>query len=156
MSFGRKVLRWGPVRCAARRISDSRGSALVEFVALALVLLIPSVYLVVSIGQVQRAAFAADLLARDSARILAVAPDLETAQLLIEENRRLAGQDYRLREESVRLSYDCLENDCFREGGYLRVRASIPVTLPLLPHGPQLLTVNAESIAVLESRGKKQ
>ncbi|MBV7412371.1 hypothetical protein KRX56_06490 [Dermabacteraceae bacterium TAE3-ERU27] len=156
MSFERKVLCWAPLRCAARRISDSRGSALVEFVALALVLLIPSVYLVVSIGQVQRAAFAADLLARDSARILAVAPDLETAQLLIEENRRLAGQDYRLQEESVRLSYDCLENDCFREGGYLRVRASVPVTLPLFPHGPQLLTVNAESIAVLESRGKKQ
>ena len=57
--------------CDARRTSNT----IVEFVALSAALLIPSLYLVLTLGSVQAAVFAADTIARDAARIHAVAPD---------------------------------------------------------------------------------
>src|SRR5699024_11380150 len=52
-------------RRAGRQLLREDGNALVEFVVLSAVLLIPALYLVLTLGSVQSAVFAADIIARD-------------------------------------------------------------------------------------------
>lgn len=53
------------------------GSAVVEFLGATLVLLVPLVYLVLVLGQLQAAAFAVDGAAREAARVLATTADAD-------------------------------------------------------------------------------
>lgn len=53
---------------------DDTGSAVVEFLGAALLLLVPLVYLVLVLGSVQAAAFAADGAAREAVRALVTGP----------------------------------------------------------------------------------
>lgn len=50
------------------RLAEDRGSAMVEFLGAALILLVPLLYLVLVLAQVQSAAFAAEGAARESMR----------------------------------------------------------------------------------------
>ena len=54
-----------------RRWAQEGGEATVEFVGLVFLLVVPVVYLVVSLAQVQGALFAAEAGAREASRILA-------------------------------------------------------------------------------------
>ena len=57
------------------RRRDERGSGLVEFTWLAIILVIPLVWIVMSVFEVQRGAFAVDAAARAAGRAYALAPD---------------------------------------------------------------------------------
>ena len=56
------------------------GSALVEFTWLGLLLLIPLVYVIISVVTVQRSAYGATEAARAAGRAYILAPDVETAR----------------------------------------------------------------------------
>lgn len=62
------------------RRGDERGSALVEFTWLAMILLVPLIWIVLSVFEVQRGAFAASAAARAAARAYALAPDDVTGE----------------------------------------------------------------------------
>ena len=57
-----------------------RGSAIVEFVFIALVVFLPLVYVVAGFSAVQRGVFASTEAAREAGRALGTAPDLATGQ----------------------------------------------------------------------------
>src|SRR5699024_12514411 len=61
------------------KLAAEAGNSLVEFVVLSAALLIPSLFLVLTLGNVHAAVFAADSIARDAARIHATEPDGSTA-----------------------------------------------------------------------------
>ncbi|WP_224766419.1 hypothetical protein [Nocardioides campestrisoli] len=61
------------------RRRDETGSALVEMTWLGVLLLVPLVWIVVSVFEVQRGAFAVDAAARAAGRAYALAPDERTA-----------------------------------------------------------------------------
>ena len=63
-----------------RRARDERGSALVEFCWVGLVLFIPLTWIVLSVFEVQRGAFAVNGAARAAARAYALAPDDATGE----------------------------------------------------------------------------
>ena len=75
------------------RFADDRGSAVVEFVTLAVLLLVPVVYLVLSLGRVQAGAFAVEGASRDAARIVASTPDEESAARRVAAAVQLALHD---------------------------------------------------------------
>jgi Flp pilus assembly protein TadG len=62
------------------RARDEQGSALIEFVGLAVLLLLPLVYLLLSVFSVQRAAFAVTQAAREAGRAYATAPSTSAAR----------------------------------------------------------------------------
>ncbi len=63
-------------RTGARRLaSEDQGSAVVEFVTIGVLMLVPVVYLVVAVASVQAAAFATESAAREAARIVVTAGD---------------------------------------------------------------------------------
>ena len=122
----------------ARLRADS-GSALIEFVVLAAVMLIPAMYLIVTLGAVQSAVFAADGLARDIARIHAThAPG--QAQQRQEQLIGLTQHSYGL-STTPRVDVRCSSDPCATPGGTIDATVSIPVPIPGLgplggPEGP--------------------
>ncbi|MFC7376281.1 hypothetical protein ACFQS2_04325 [Brachybacterium sp. GCM10030267] len=117
------------------RPADEDGNALVEFVVLAAALLIPSLYLVLTLGSVQSAVFAADTIARDAARIHATQSDPRVAAARSEEHAALVLGDYRLAASDV-VEISCSEDPCATPGGTVTAQVRIPVQVPGL--GPVL------------------
>ena len=69
-------MRW--LRRRLGMLRDERGSALVEFVFIALVVFVPLVYIVAGFSAVQRGVFASTAAAREAGRALGAAPDQAT------------------------------------------------------------------------------
>jgi Flp pilus assembly protein TadG len=131
------------VRLARLRDDDAeRGSALVEFVFIALVVFVPLVYLVAGFSAVQRGVFAATAAARDAGRALGTAPDPVTGQARAERAAQLAVQDQSVEATDVRLGYAPAGSDCAAAGTYspalapgevFDVCVTVTVRIPLLP-----------------------
>lgn len=117
------------------RLRDEEGgNAVVEFIGVTLVLLVPLVYLVLTLGQIQAAAFAAEAAARESGRVLSQAEDLTTAAGQAQTAVELAFEDHGIAVDAAKaLDFTCSENPCLSAGGQIHVEVSAAVRLPLVP-----------------------
>lgn len=75
------------------RLRNDDGSALIEFVGASVILLVPLVYLLLSVFQVQRGSFAASQAAREAGRAFATAPSTATGIARADDAARLAFED---------------------------------------------------------------
>lgn len=105
-----------------------RGSALVEFQFLAVLLLVPLVYVMLAALDVQRTVFGATQAAREAGRVLAVSSSEAAARYAASVALRDQGVD----PASVAVRFDC-EDGCTTPGGRIRVEVSTRVGLPFLP-----------------------
>jgi hypothetical protein len=119
-----------------------RGSALVEFVFIAVVVFVPLVYLVAGFSAVQRGVFASTEAARDAGRALGTAPDAATGQARALRAAQLAVQDQSVDATDLRLAYVPAGTGCAAAGGYtptltpgevFTVCVTVTVRIPLLP-----------------------
>jgi len=126
-----------------RELDDGeRGSALVEFVFIALVVFLPLVYLVAGFSAVQRGVFAADEAAREAGRALGTAADPVSGQARAEAAVRIAVADQSVEATDVRLAYAPAGSSCDAAGSYapalapgerFSVCVTVTVRVPLLP-----------------------
>ncbi|HLQ81542.1 MAG TPA: hypothetical protein VK122_10655 [Brachybacterium sp.] len=131
-----RVRRARPSRShAGGTLAAEDGNALVEFVVLSAALLIPSLYLVLTLGNVQAAVFAADSIARDVARIHATEPDGSTASERSARHSEMILEDHGLPTGDV-IALHCSHDPCATPGGTVSVEVRIPVPVPGL--GPVL------------------
>lgn len=121
------------------------GSAVVEFVFLAVLLLVPLVYLLLAAFQVQRAAYAASAAAREAGRGFVTAASGADAELRARAAADVALRDHGLDADSVGLSVTCSARPCLTPGAAVTVRIDTSVPLPLVP---ALLGRPAASVAV--------
>jgi Flp pilus assembly protein TadG len=121
---------------------DERGSALVEFVFVALVVFVPLVYLIAGFSAVQRGVFASTEAAREAGRALGTAPDPVSGQARAERAVQLAVEDQSVDATDVRLAYAPRGADCSAAGSYtpaltpgevFSVCVTVTVRIPLLP-----------------------
>jgi Flp pilus assembly protein TadG len=114
---------------------DQRGSALVEFCWVGLILFIPITWIVISVFEVQRGAFAVNGAARAAARAYALAPDDETgaarAQAVVDQT--LVDQGGKSQTGKVHVSCEPFPHDCHSGTSLITVRIESGVTLPFLP-----------------------
>ena len=125
------------------RLGDhDRGSAIVEFVFIALVVFVPLVYLVAGFSSVQRGVFASTAAAREAGRAIATAPDPVTGQARAERAAQLAVEDQSVDATDVRLAYAPAGSGCDAAGSYtptllpgeeFSVCVTVTVRVPLLP-----------------------
>ncbi len=125
------------------RLGDhDRGSAVVEFVFIALVVFVPLVYLVAGFSSVQRGVFASTAAAREAGRAIATAPDPVTGQARAERAAQLAVEDQSVDATDVRLAYAPAGSGCEAAGSYaptllpgeeFSVCVTVTVRVPLLP-----------------------
>jgi hypothetical protein len=111
------------------------GSALVEFTWLALLLLIPLVYVVITLLTVQRSAYGVTEAARAAGRAYVLAPDVDTAR-----ERALAAAAVAMRDQGVELRPSNLEivcrptpQSCLEPGSSVEVSIHLQVGLPFVP-----------------------
>ncbi|NYG99583.1 Flp pilus assembly protein TadG [Schumannella luteola] len=125
-------------RRARRRqvaLRDERGSATLEFLTAGMLLLIPLVYLVIALAQLQAGAFAAEGAARQAARVYVRADTVEDARSAAERAVRVGLADYGIdpATASVRVTCDPDPDDCLTRGGEVAVALELVVPLPLVP-----------------------
>ena len=114
--------------------SEEGGSAVVEFLGVTLVLLLPLVYLILTLGQIQAAAFAAEAAARESGRVLSQELELATGVARAQTAVELAFGDHGIAVDGSRaLSFSCSEEPCLTPGGQIHVEVVAVVPLPLVP-----------------------
>lgn len=119
----------------SRRSKGEGGSALVEFTWLGLLLLVPLVYVIITLLTVQRSAYGVTEAARSAGRAYLLSPDVETAELRAVEAARvaLADQDVELPDGAVRVTCQPTPDSCLRPGSSVTVQIDLDVALPLVP-----------------------
>jgi Na+-transporting methylmalonyl-CoA/oxaloacetate decarboxylase gamma subunit len=139
-------------RRATRAWRDGEaGNAIVEYVGVAVVLLVPLVYLVVTIGRIQAASFAAESAAAEAGRIVAQAESEAAAALAVE--LAFADQGFDVDGASA-LSVACEAAPCHTPGARIDVDVAARVPLPLLPVSvagvPTSMSVSARHVVRVE------
>jgi len=132
---------------SARRMREDDGSATLEFIALTLILLVPLVYLIIAVGQIQAGAFAVQAAARDAARG-AVVEGVAQLEAGASESDALAAASQRAHAsaaiafedlgvasawDSATLDMHCDGGECFAPGTDLLVRVDASIPLPGVP-----------------------
>lgn len=115
-----------------RPSSGEQGSAVIEFVALAVLVLIPLVYLVLLMGRLQAGAYAVSAAARESGRVFVTAPDEATANARARAAADLAMGNLGFFEGSS-LDLTCSATPCLTPGAAVRSSTAVRVPLPLVP-----------------------
>ncbi|MDQ3276625.1 MAG: hypothetical protein M3Q39_16745 [Actinomycetota bacterium] len=111
------------------------GSALVEVTWLTLLLLVPLVYFVLSVFDVQRAAFGTSAAARAAGRAYVLSPDQQTAhqRALEAASVALRDQGLDLSAADLRISCEPSASACLQPGSVVTVSLDVEVALPLMP-----------------------
>lgn len=141
---------------------DESGSALLEFLTLGVLLLVPVVYLVLCLGRLQAAAFAVEGASREAARVLASAPDTDVAArqvdavvLMALRDQGLAGAEDPVPTVTVR----CSDQPCTAPETQVQVTVEVEVVLPGVPAFvdavvPTRVPVRATGESVVERFGE--
>lgn len=114
------------------RHPGEEGSAVVEFITLGVILLIPLVYLVMFMGRLQAGSYAAATAARESGRAFVSAPDPGAAEGRARAAARIAFSDQGFATTGT-LSITCDGSPCLRPEGRVETSARVVVPLPLIP-----------------------
>lgn len=114
---------------------SDRGSASLEFLTAGLLMLVPLVYLILTLGTIQSAALATEGAARQAARVFVQAPTVAAGAAAAERALDLALADHGLEAINVALSIACTPNpgQCHTRHGWVTVEVAVRVPLPLVP-----------------------
>jgi hypothetical protein len=114
---------------------DQRGSAVVELCWLGILLLLPVLWIVLSVFEVQRGAFGVSAAARAAARAYALAPDDATGLTRARTAARLTLDDQGVHDVTPEVSVSCTPypGDCHQGTSVITVSVHSRVVLPLVP-----------------------
>lgn len=139
-----------------RRIGgEDEGNAIVEFVYLAVLLMVPLVYVLLTVFQVQRAAFAASSAAREAGRVFVTADDAAGGEERATLAARIVLRDSGLALRPGDLRISCSSTPCLEPGSRVEVVVTHGVSLPLMPEvfgdrGPASVTVSSRHLEVVD------
>lgn len=111
------------------------GSAALEFIAVGVILLVPLVYLVITLGAIQDQMLGVEAAARHMARVIALAPDSESATEASDTVLEGIVDEYDLDPGTIEVALSCGAgvDPCPAAGATLVVRVAARVRLPLVP-----------------------
>jgi len=141
----------------ADRSRDDTGSAVVEFVMLGVLLLVPLVYLVLVLARVQAAAFAADGAAQAAARAMVRAEDEATGRARALAAVRLGLRDQGFDDDPAAAGQlTCSVSPCLTPQARVSVEVTVHVVLPGLPAAIDRVarthvTVRARHVAIVDA-----
>lgn len=125
----------GRLRKALCLQDDAReqGSAVVEFTFLALLLMVPVVYFVITVGQVQGGSFAVVGAADQAAKVYVAQPDAASAQAAAEQAVAIALADFGHSPTQATLGISCNPGDCQAAGTTVTTTVHLTIPLPFIP-----------------------
>ena len=123
----------GPPDVLGRTAGGDEGSAVVEFVALGTLLLVPVVYFVLAVAQVQAGAFGVVAAAQQASQVLARAEPGALSDTGLSAAAQLAAADQGFAPDRLALRLECSDGACAEPGAVATVHATLEVPLPLVP-----------------------
>lgn len=129
-----------PVRDVVRRRMERRpgsldsGNAIVEFVYLAVLLMVPLVYVLLTVFTVQAAAYAVSSAAREAGRVYATSANVDEADSRAIAAARIVMADSNLDLQDGQVAISCSPSPCgLQPGSQVDVVMTYNVRLPLVP-----------------------
>lgn len=123
--------------------SGEQGSAVVEFTFLGLLLMVPVVYFIITIGQIQGGSFAVVGAADQAAKVFVTQPDASSGRAAAEQAAMVALADYGHPARNAGVEIRCDSGgDCMAAGSAVTVTVRLTVPLPFVPFG-EALRLNA-------------
>lgn len=118
-----------------KSIKKENGSASLEFLLSALVLLVPMLYLMIFLAEYQARSFAAEGITRHSAILLAQGESEQTPQQILSDVASEVADSFQIPPEHIEFDFDCFSNtfSCPQSGDIVFVRAELVVNPPLIP-----------------------
>lgn len=120
------------------------GSAIVEFIFLAVLLMVPVVYLILTVGQVQGGAYAVVGAADQAAKVFVLHDDLPTAQASAEQAMHMAVTDLGFDPANAQLTIAC-DGGCLTPGTIVTAYVQLRIELPVVGSLPGV-TANAATV----------
>lgn len=124
-------------------VNADSGSASLEFITAGLVLLLPIVYLVLTMSAIQGGALAVEGASRQAARVYVDARSTEQAHADASAAMAVALADYGIDATEAKVIVSCRPDpgDCLARRGFVTVSVTSTIALPLIPpvlslHGP--------------------
>lgn len=111
------------------------GSAALEFIVVGVLLLVPLVYLILTLGAVQQQTLGAEAAARHTARVIGLAPDAEAAATGGDAVLASVIREYGMDADAVEVGITCrpAAATCPSAGATVIVTVRARVTLPFMP-----------------------
>ena len=152
-----------PVRAAYLTVrlrlggADS-GRAIVEFVFLGVLMLVPLVYLVLTLATVQAAAYSATTAAREAGRAFTTAQSEGESMPRARAAARIAFEDFGFGAGETDVTVSCDGSPCLRPNARVQVTARVDVRLPFVPEFfagavPAVLPVSVTHVATVARFG---
>ncbi len=113
--------------------SREEGSAVVEFTFLALLLMVPLVYFIITVGQIQGGSFAVVGAADQAAKVFVAQGDAPSARAAAEQAALIALADFGHDAGQASVSTHCDPADCQAAGTAVTVTVNLTVPLPFMP-----------------------
>lgn len=113
----------------SRRSAGERGSAVVEFHFLGILLLVPLVYVMLAVLDVQRTAYAVTQAAREAGRLYVATADESAARAAA----AVALRDHEVEPQAVEVALYCSADPCYQPGTEVTVTVRSSVALPFVP-----------------------
>ena len=140
---------------SAAGVRDDGGSAVVEFVWLAVLLMVPLVYVLLTVFAVQRTSYGLAAATREAGRAYVTAPPGPDAAPRARAAAALVLQDNGIDASTGDLDIACSAEPCLTPGALVRVRIERPVPLPLVPSFlrgrlPDAVSVSGQHVEVVD------
>ncbi|MFB9776499.1 hypothetical protein [Brevibacterium otitidis] len=113
-----------------RRLADDAGTAPIEFIFASVVLLIPLVYLILTLGHLQAGSYATSTTAINAARVAAEHP--ESAQARADALAELHFADFGVEDASYEVILRCSDS-CTEPGDIVTAHVSARIPVPGVP-----------------------
>lgn len=113
--------------------SSDQGAAVVEFVVLAVVVMVPLVYVILVVLQVHAGTYAVVTAAREAGRAYVSADSTSAGSARARTAAKVALADQGFAEPHVAIR--CAGGPCLSPGSRVQVRVATTITIPLTPYG---------------------
>jgi hypothetical protein len=128
------------------------GNAVLEFLFLAVLLMVPLVYLLLTVFTVQRAAYAVSSASREAGRVFVAADSVALGRARAEAATAIVLRDSGLTPAPASLDLACSAQPCLTPGATVNVVLTYAVELPLAP--PLLADAVGEGGATIAVTGR--
>jgi hypothetical protein len=112
---------------------SDRGSMLVEVVFLMVLLMVPLLYLVGTLGRLQAGAYAASAAAREAGRAYVTTPDDRWAPGRADSAAALVFDSFGFDQSEGAIVVGCSADPCLAPGDGVQVQSTVVVPVPLIP-----------------------
>jgi len=135
------------------------GAALVEFLGTAVLLLVPLVYLVLTVAQLQAGAFAVEGAAREAGRAMVTADSSSDGARRAQAAAGIAFADQGFAVTDGSVALECSADPCLTPGATVGVRTRLTVPLPFVPAAlrewvPLEIPVTATHVSTVDEYGQ--